>query len=152
MLGADGEWLADTLSLYLREAANGMTLDRAFGVATKPGRRPWWKQEERNRQRKAARALAELCPAPAGTSQAAALHTALSRYQAGRFRFDAGKSGDVLDDPKRRAMHDVLTANSGHAPARRTLERLLCDTSSPSFCRSDRETLAPEVPSHECTD
>ena len=141
-LGADGEWLSSALERYLENAAYGLTIEHALGIATPSGGRPWWWHEERGRQREAARHLAALFPD--AQSKASAICRALSNYAQGRYRFDCDKDTPVLVDPKRRDMHELITAAGGRVPTRRAIERLLfsCDRSYPRSCRSTDEKIA----------
>lgn len=126
--GADGEWLADALRRYIAEAQSGLTMDQALGVKPKRGERPWWKRERREQLRRAAYKVADLFPSD--ESRAEAMRQTLSRYEAGRFRIDQQRQHNAITDPKREALHELLTAYGGTTPARRTLERLLasCDS------------------------
>jgi hypothetical protein len=56
-LGEDSAWLAAAVLRYEREAAQGVTLDDAFGLSVSPGRKHWFKAEARARRD---RALIEL--------------------------------------------------------------------------------------------
>jgi hypothetical protein len=80
-LGEDSAWLAAAVARYEREAARGVTLDDAFGVATHAGCAPWWREEALARRDQALRELAgrffgELCV----SKQAEELRRLISRY------------------------------------------------------------------------
>lgn len=118
-LGPDGEAAAAAFSRYLREAQEGMTLDRAFGVARERHRWPWWRAEQREREREAARQLVESCGAPDRA------FTFLNRFAAGRGRFEHAD----FSDPRAQAACAYLAETGGRVPmSARTLERAAeCD-------------------------
>lgn len=115
-LGPDGEWLASALEQYLRHAHEGVTLDRALGVASTRHRWPWWRAEQRERERSAARQLVESCGAPDRAL------TFLNRYAAGRGRLE--RTSADFSDPRAQAACSYLAETGGRVPTNvRTLER-----------------------------
>lgn len=115
-LGPDGEWLASALKQYLQHAHEGMTLDRALGVASTRHRWPWWRAEQRERERNAARQLVESCGAPDSA------FTFLARFAAGRGRFE--RTATDYSDPRAQAACSYLRETGGRVPTTvRTLER-----------------------------
>lgn len=131
-LGPDGEWLADALSLYLREAASGMTLDRAFGVAPARNEWPWWRREQRAREREAARQLVAVF----GDVQAA--HAGLRRFAVSRGRFPGPDTEHTV--PK--AMRAYLDATEGRVPVTAKTLRRAVDSSSMTSCPETCDPIA----------
>ncbi|MGI4944431.1 MAG: hypothetical protein ACRYHQ_28380 [Janthinobacterium lividum] len=64
-------WFAEVLARYEAGAEDGLTLDRAFGLAPPAGGEPWWDAERRTRRDAAIRALHEQCFADLGVTKAA---------------------------------------------------------------------------------
>lgn len=113
--GSPAAWLADRLRSYLNAAPEGVTLDTALGLKPGRGQRSWWQQEQRVREREAARRLLGELPDPR------AAHRRLTRYAAGR-----GRTASVdarYSDAAAQAVHEYLRAAGGVPASPRTLER-----------------------------
>lgn len=114
--GPDGEAAAAAIVRYLREAQDGMTLDRAFGVAATKGEWPWWRVERHERARQAGRKLIEACGAVDRAFEF------LNRFSVGRGRLEHAPAD--FSDPRAQAAAGYLAETGGRVPASaRTLER-----------------------------
>lgn len=86
---ADAAWFAAALQEYTAGAPHGLTLGDAFGLRLEPGERPWWQLDAIERRDELLRRIASTYfPGLAGRSAAAAILTALARYEATGWRRD----------------------------------------------------------------
>jgi hypothetical protein len=102
-LGADGEWLAGVLQVYLDPFA-GRTFDQAAGLVPHAGAEHWRTAARRGLRDEAVRALAENFPGLPRAACALEVWKLLDRYRASRWRVDAARPTmpeDYLGTPRR---------------------------------------------------
>lgn len=119
----DERWHADQLQAYLDNAARGVTLEHALGLAGEPRKPRWWTVERLARRDELIRALAARhWPGLKPTPQAAAFAQAMRRHEsaywteAGRTRPlpPPGLQADLFEirslgaTPNRRQLQDIL--------------------------------------------
>ena len=124
-LGADGEWLAEALQLYLSSAHAGVTLDTCMGVAVTRGHRPWWAREKRERTIEALANLGTHTTRETYRARADEILAMIRRYRLARWKHDRNATPAPSTDPVRAAMHAVLADNGGDLPSRQLVESAL---------------------------
>ena len=133
-LGADGDWLAEALQQYLDHAPEGTTLDQCLGVKPERNAWPWWRREQRDREREAAQALVNAFGNPREA------HCALRQFANGRGRF----AQRDYQATTAQAASDYLIATGGRVPAAaRTIERAVAgDRSCTISCHGGHDSMA----------
>ncbi|MEX2479440.1 MAG: hypothetical protein WD928_01125 [Gammaproteobacteria bacterium] len=109
-------WVAEGLARYLEHAADGMRLEEALGLAVGRDAWPWWRLEQRDRERDAARKLVGVF---GGDHRHA--HQQVARYASSRGRVAAPDA--QYSDPAMQAVHDYLQATGRVPDAAITLRR-----------------------------
>lgn len=124
---ADRAALAERVRLYLTGAADGVSLDAAFGVARSAGALPWWRVAALAERDTALRALAASHYAGRPLArQANEIRSALLAYAASSWRFDRRETAPparYLGTPHE-IMFDVLKA-CDVVPSVRQIRRIL---------------------------
>lgn len=109
-------WVAERIAIYLDHAPDGMRLEEALQLAVGRESWPWWRLEQRNREREAARKLVDVF---GGDHRRA--HHQVSRYATTRGR--VAKPDAQYNDPATQAVHDYFQAAGRVPDAAITLRR-----------------------------
>lgn len=122
-------WVAERIMEFLNRRGE-ISLDEAFGVATRHGRRPWWLQKRLHERNACIRKLGDMFPSGTQRSRARRIICAAERYRSGRWVFDRNRDMRY-DDPVTEELKRLLTATSGVVPSERVIRdalRALADT------------------------
>jgi hypothetical protein len=113
--GADGQWFATALAHYSENAADGVKLEEALGLAAPLGGTPWWTEQRRAERDDAIRRLAGTFAGPPW-SRAQAVADALRRYQSAGWRHDKSRGGAMTNDSRRELMFAIFSADERPPP------------------------------------
>jgi hypothetical protein len=121
----DATWFADAVTRYALGACDGLTLDRALGLVSKPGCRPWWRIEERAQREAAVKRVAEEYFSDLSAAAAAdEIARAARRLRVARDDSEAARLAAAKRPAARRRLSD-LAVKTEALPAARQIRRAL---------------------------
>jgi hypothetical protein len=136
-LGADGEWLAGVMGVYLDPFA-GCTFDQTAGLVPGAGTENWRTAARRAARDEAIRSLAGYFPGLPRAACAEAIWKELDRYRASRWRVDRARPTMPEGYPGtgRELAYAALVAGGGRVPGVSRIRQLL-STCSQVFIGSE---------------